>query len=222
MHPKSKDNLTMEDLDVDITIQIDPTKAAEIYIRFSNDLHWNEAIRAYVVGTNYVARQARAVIYRVAAMHDAQTMHQLRPLLEREISEDLQKELDHDMGTNWIVVRNVNIKNLITDRRVEESIREIAAANFKTQQKIAEQAAAIEEAKRLEIERVGVANADARKMQIEAEAKAKANRTVQESLTPQILQSMQIEAMREFAGKGTATVLIPAGQSITPMINTGR
>lgn len=218
LHPKSKDNLTMEDVDIDITIQLDTSKAAEIYTRFSNDLHLHKDIGVYVVGTNYVTRQARAVIYRVAAKHDAQTMHQIRQQLESEIAVDLQKELDHDMGTNWIVIKNVNIRNLVTDRNVEESIRKITTANFLTQEKIAGQRAALEEAKRLNIETTGIAEAAAARMQIEAEAKAKANRTIAESLTPQVLESMRIEAMKEFAGKGNSTVLLPSN-NVIPMVN---
>lgn len=222
LHPKSKDNLTMEDLDVDITIQVNLNHAALIYSRFSNDLHWNKDIGAYTVGNNYVARKARAIIYQVVALHDAQTMHQIRNTLEEEITKDLQKELDVDMGKDWIMVRNVNIRNLITDKNVEQSIREIAAANFKTQQKIAEQNAARQEAIRLEIEKTGVAKAEAARMQIDAEAKARANKTIADSLTPVVLEALRIEMMREFAGKGNSTVLLPQGQPITPMINTGK
>jgi regulator of protease activity HflC (stomatin/prohibitin superfamily) len=223
LHPKSRDNLTMEDLDVDITIQVDASKAAEIYTRFSNDLHYHKDISAYVVGTNYVTRQARAVIYRVIAAHEAITMHQIRQKLESEIEEALQKELNHDMGPNWIVVRNVNIRNLVTDKRVEDSIREIAATQFKTTQVIEAQKQAEAEATRLRIETEGKANASAAQRLIEAQAIAKANELITKSITPEVLKYREIEALRAFADKGgTSTVLIPQGLNATPLISTGK
>lgn len=244
MHPKSKDNLTMEDLDIDITIQIDPAKAALIYTRFSNDLHWNKGVSAYVVGTNYVTRQARAVIYRVVANHDALTMHQQRQKLEEEITKDLQKELDHDMGKDWVAVKNVNIRNLVTDKNVEASIREIASIQFQTRQMIEGQNKSREQAIRDKIDAEGKANAkaaeakiaaqteaenmktladgNALKMAIEAKALANANEIIAKSLTPEILKNRELEILAEIAKKGgAATIVIPSGTTVTPMINTG-
>jgi regulator of protease activity HflC (stomatin/prohibitin superfamily) len=121
------------------------------------------------------------------------------------------------------VVRNVNIRNLVTDKRVEDSIREIAATQFKTTQVIEAQKQAEAEATRLRIETEGKANASAAQRLIEAQAIAKANELITKSITPEVLKYREIEALRAFADKGgTSTVLIPQGLNATPLISTGK
>jgi regulator of protease activity HflC (stomatin/prohibitin superfamily) len=221
LKPKAFDQLVLDDLDVDITIQVNTAYAAKIYNRFSNDLHWHKEIGAYVVGTNYVTRQARAVIYRTVAKYEAQALNAMREKLGDDILVDLQKELDHDMGKDWIIVRNVNIRNLVTDKNVEANIRNITAEKFRKQEEDAKAEAEKSKNARLLIEKEGAARAQAKETEIAAEAKAKANKVLAESLTPPVLESLRIEMMREFAGKGNSTVLLPQN-GITPLLNVGK
>jgi len=63
MKPQTSDKITLADLDVDIYVQIDPAKAADILTRWPGDLTYEKGEDGYRIGMNYVRRQAREAIY---------------------------------------------------------------------------------------------------------------------------------------------------------------
>jgi regulator of protease activity HflC (stomatin/prohibitin superfamily) len=117
----------------------------------------------------------------------------------------MQTELDKtDPGV--FTVTRVVVRSVLTDPSIEESIRQ-AVAN---QKKLEAMTVQTEIAKREAEIRV-----------TEAEGISKSNRIIAGSLTREYLQHEANQALLKFAEKGnTNTVVVPAGMSITPLVNT--
>lgn len=204
LKPKSQEQLTMADFDVDIYYRIDPTKAAQLMTRFTGDV--TEGKGADLVGHNYFMRQARVAVFTVAERFKAAEMNGKRADIEAAIAGVLQKELDKEVGKGWYVVGNVNVKSIVADKSLEESIQASARTTYEISRKSQEVELAKQEANRKEQEALGI---------------AKANRIIAESLTPTLVRLKEIEAQQAFAKQGTHTVLLPQGGSNT-MVQVGK
>lgn len=194
LKPKSLEQITMSDFDVDIYYRINPAKASLILTKYTGDLTKDKG--ADLVGNNYMTRQARVAIYNVASTFKAAEMNQKRDKIEEAIRVNLQAELDKEVGKDWFTVGNVNVRNIVADVALEASITAAAKTQFEISRKSQETQLAREEAARLEVEATGI---------------AKANRILGDSLTPQLIRLREIEAQKAFAGAGTHTVLLPQG-----------
>jgi hypothetical protein len=96
----------------------------------------------------------------------------------------------------------------MTDPSIEEAIR-AAVANQKKLEAMAVQ--------------TEIAKKEAEIRVTEADGIARSNHIIAGSLTRECLQHEANQALQTFAEKGnTNTVVIPAGNSITPLINVGR
>lgn len=195
LRPKSKDNLTMADFDVDVYYRVNPSSAADILVKYAGDLTELKESGDAVVGNNYFLRQAREAAYMVASRIPAADMHTKRTEIAEAVRVTLQEELDRDAGKGMFVVTNVNIRNIVTDPNLEDSIRTAAKTRFEI------------ERKQQEIE---LARKEADRKRIEAEGDARANYIISQSLTHQLVEVKRIEAMAKFAGAGTHTVVMPA------------
>lgn len=208
MRPKAKDNLTIADLDVDIYFKANPGNIAETTIKYQGDVVKHKDVvqggtSDLIAGYNRVSRAAREAVYSGVGEFSATTMHTKRGELSERIRLLLQTELDaSDKGT-WTIT-GVNIRNLVTDPAIEQSIR----AAVETDQAIARAKKEQE-----------LAKAEAEKAREVARGQADANRIVAESLTPQLIRLREIEAQREFAKQGTHTVLMGGG---TALVNVGK
>lgn len=202
LKPKAKDNLSLRDLDVSIFYKVRPDAVAETTIKYSG-------MAAYASGTYYpafnlVERVSRGAIYDAVASYDSLTMHTKRAELESEIRSKVAAELEHsDKGV--FEVTKVIVRQLVTDPALEQSIQQAV----QVQKQI--------EAKENEVK---LARAEAERKRVEAEGTAKANAILASSLTDQFLRYEQIKMQREFAGKGTHTVLMPS--NATPLIGVGK
>lgn len=201
MNPKSKDNLTMQDVDVDIYFKVAPEAVPKLFTKYQGDvMRHNQIVKDgtsdLVVGFNRVLRESRESVYNSIAAFDATTMHTKRTDLAETIRTTLQKELDaNDKGA--FIVTAVNVRNLVTDKNIEAAIRSKA----ETDQKIAQA-----------MKEVELARAEAEKKRVAAEGDARANRILAESITPQLLRLREIEAQQAIATKnGNTTILLPTG-----------
>ncbi len=159
MRPQTSDKITLSDLDVDIYVQIDPSKAADIITRWPGDLITVAGEEGARVGSQYVIRQAREAIYTAVAKIGSAIVHTQRAELSANIVKSLQKDLDDSAGKGWFFVRSANIRNLVTDVALEANIKAAANAQFEEQRKIREIEVAKREADRKRIEAQGEADA---------------------------------------------------------------
>lgn len=198
MSPKAKDNVTLTDVDLTIYFRVDPKNVAKIMTRYAGDMKWNSKTDSYIVGHDLVARMAREAIYNAFTKYTASEMHLRRAELANVIRENLQKETDQDAGKGMFEITNVLVRNIITDPRLEEAIKQSAEVEFtirKRQQELV------------------LAQAEADRKKIEAEGEAVANYIIAKSITPELIELRRIEAMAGFAKQGTHTIVIPQGTS---------
>lgn len=213
MTPKSRDNLTMKDVDLDVYFKVNPGAVPGLYTKYQGDVvrHADmvqDGTKDLVIAFSRVSREAREAVYKSVAQLDATTMHTKRTELAELVRSGLQRELDNnDKGA--FVITAVNVRNLLTDPAIEMAIRQRA----ETDQAI--------EKKRKEIE---LAKAEAERLIVEAEGQARANQIVSASLTPALkeikLAELQRDAAIAIAAKPGNTVLL--GGAAQPLINVGR
>jgi regulator of protease activity HflC (stomatin/prohibitin superfamily) len=159
MKPQTKDKITLADMDVDIFYQIDPSKAAEIMTKWPGDaveLKGEDGVR---LGNNYVTRQAREAIYNAVAKYGSDTVHTERVNIAADVVKSLQADLDESAGKGMFFVRSANVRNLVTDPALEQSIKEAANRNFQIAAKQKEVELAKAEADRKRVEAQGEADA---------------------------------------------------------------
>lgn len=209
--PKSRDNLTMKDVDIDVYYKVTPSAIPGLFIKYQGDVVQHKQVvkeggtTDLVVAYGRVQREAREAVYKSIAGMDATTMHTKRVELSESVRKTLQAELDStDKGAFTITA--VNIRNLLTDPAIESAIRQRA----ETDQAI--------EKKRKEVE---LAKAEAERLAVEARGQADANDIISRSLTPSLerikLAELQRDAAVALAGKAGNTVLL--GGSATPLIS---
>lgn len=213
MTPKSRDNLTMKDVDIDIYFKVMPAAIPGLFTKYQGDVVRHADVvrdgsKDLVIAYNRVSREAREAIYKAVAEMDATTMHTKRAELSEAVRAQLQKELDaNDKGA--FVITAVNVRNLLTDPAIEAAIRQRA----ETDQAI--------ERKRKEVE---LAKAEAERLIVEAEGQAKANQIISASLTPALkeikLAELQRDAALAIANKAGNTVLLGGGAQ--PLVNVGK
>ena len=159
LKPKSKDNLTMADFDFDVYFRIDPSKAADLLLKYRGDLSVADKDGAQMVGVNLITRQAREAAYRAAAEIQASEMHTKRTDLAAHISKVMQEELDKDAGKGSFLITNIIVRNIVTDPALEAAIKEAGKMQFAVDAKRKEVALAEAEADRKRAEAKGEADA---------------------------------------------------------------
>ena len=210
LNPKSQDNLTLQDFDADIYFKINPAAVPGLYVKYQGDYQLHSQIveggsDVGVVGYNRILRAAREATYDAIAKFPATTMHTKRAEIAAEIQKQLQAELDaSDKGA--FIVTSINVRNLLTDKAIEESIR----ARAKTDQDIARKLKEIE-----------LATAEADRLRAQAQGEADANQILGASLTGNVMQLRMAEIQRDTivaSSKAGATVI--NGVNATPLIQT--
>lgn len=195
LKPKTSDNVTLADLDVNVYYKIGAPNAAKILTKYAGDAGKN-GDGDLVVGYGLVTRLARESAYTAATKHHSSDAHTKRVEIAASIRESLQKELDTDAGKGFFEITNVAVRNLVTDLGLERSIKDAAQVEFQIRQK------------KQEIE---LAKAEADRKKIEAQGVANANDIVARSITPNLIEMRRVEMTEKFADKGTHTVLLPQG-----------
>ena len=159
LKPQTSDKINLADLDIDIYVQIDPSKASEIMTRWPGDIQTVDKEDGVRVGFNYVTRQAREAIYNTISKYKSDTVHTERNTISADIVKSLQADLDGSAGKGWFYVRSANVRNLVTDPTLEAAIKAAANRQFEINAKAKEVELAKLEAERKGIEAQGDANA---------------------------------------------------------------
>lgn len=199
LKPKTSDNITLADLDINVYYLLAPNAAAKVMVKYASDMVKNKD-GDYVVGSGLVARLAREAAYKAAALQHSSTAHTKRDDIAADTLRLLRKELA-ESAPDLFVVTNVIVRNLVTDPGLEQSIKASAQVEFNIRQK----------KQQIELEK-----SEAERRRVEAEGVAKANEIIARSLTPQLLEMRRIETLAGFAKTGNSTVVLQAGA--TPLI----
>lgn len=133
LKPQTSDKITLQDLDIDLYIRLNPTLAPAAYIKWPGDFLEVKGDGCTRVGTSYVTRQAREVVYNAASKFSSQDVHLERAEIAALVVKELQQNLDSEAGKGMFNVISANVKNLITDPALEENIKSAAKAQFELQ-----------------------------------------------------------------------------------------
>ncbi|CAM0816455.1 lipoprotein [Acinetobacter baumannii] len=201
IHPKTKDNVSMQEVDMDIRYMIQPNKVADTLSKLAGDLGANKDGDT-VVGERFVKRHALEAVFKATAKYDSSEIHLKRDEIAADVVASLQKSLDKEMP-NTFTIAGASVRALVTDEKLEQAITRAAQIEFDISRKKEEQ---------------HLADDQAQVTLTKARAEAEANRIVGASLTPMLIKKMEIEAQQAFAQQGTHTVLLPSN-SATPLVN---
>lgn len=206
IRPKTADQITVEDLDIDIYYSLNPAKATETMTRLAGDLTKN-GDGDFVPGLNYVSREAREAIYSVLATVKASEAQQKRATIPGDVVRTLQAELDKKFEKGWWVVTNANLRNLTVDSKLEQKIREAAQVQYEIDAKVKQVELAKAEADRQRTIAQGEADS--------ARIKAEGLRTAQGAEYLRLLEIQnQAEAIKKWDGK-----LPQVAGGATPLVN---
>lgn len=202
--PKAKDNLSLRDMDVSIYYRTNAAAIPVLVIKYASQSQKHDD-GYFMPAYDLVWRIARNAAYEGVAEMDSLVIHTQRDQLGATISNKMQQELDRtDQGV--FTVTRVVIRSVLTDPSIEQSIQQ-AVAN---QKKLEAMSVQTEIAKRESEIKI-----------TEARGIAEANKIISGSLTREYLQHEANMALMKFADKGnTATVVLPAGMNVAPLINT--
>lgn len=201
LKPQTSDKITLQDLDVDIYVQINPAQAAKIMTKWPGDIAEFDGEGGVRIGFSFVTRQAREAVYSAVARRGSATVHTERALIAADVVKELQASLDAEAGKDLFYVRSANVRNLVTDPALEANIKAAAQAQFKLQ----------EEKNRLEVAKV-----EADRKRAEAQGEADAIRIKAEAVSKQGgTEYVQLQAIQKWDGKLPVT---QAGGAV-PFIN---
>lgn len=207
--PKSRDNLTLKDLDLDIYFAVVGERIPGLYVKYQGDYAQHGSVvedsktpNVNVIGFQRVAREAREAAYKVVAQFDATTMHTKREEIAELIRKELQTGLDAtDKGA--FVISNVNVRNLTTDPAIEKAI----------QAQIALDQDLIKKGKE-----VTLAQKEAERQSAAARGEAEANRILSESLSDRVMQLRLAEINRETIVQSAKAGNTVINGNVTPLV----
>lgn len=202
--PQTSDKITLADLDMDVYVQIDPSKAPAIMTKWPGDLVELKEEGCARIGLNFVTRQAREAVYNAATAFKSDVIHLERPAIAARVVKDLQASLDAEAGKGMFLVRSANVRNLVTDPALEANIKAAAQAQFALQA----------QKNQLEVSKV-----EAEKLRVQAQGEADAIRIKAEAVAKQGgAEYVQLQAIQKWDGKLPTT---QAGGAV-PFIHLGK
>jgi regulator of protease activity HflC (stomatin/prohibitin superfamily) len=127
MRPKAADNLSLKELDATVYYTVDPSKVAELAIKYKGQSYREGMGDDWLPAYNLVQRQARSVIEKEVANITSLVVHSKREDIEKASVSRLQEALDkEDPGV--FKVERITIVKAVTDDSIEESIRKVVQA----------------------------------------------------------------------------------------------
>lgn len=190
--PKAGDNLSLQDLDVSVFYEVNPSNVADLHVEFLGQTTYDEEEGIYLPGYGVVIRQAREAIYDTVSNMDSLTIHQKRDQLTSAIKTRLQRSLDAQSPGAFNITQ-VALRAVVTDPSIEESIQLAVKAQ--------------KDLERTEVQ-LEIAEKEAEIAVTRATGEAEANRALSASITPALLRQQYNEALMKFAESGANTVVM--------------
>lgn len=208
--PKTQDQITVEDLDIDLYVKLIGGKASETMTRFAGDLAKNSD-GDYIPGYGYLQREARNVIYDVVGGIQSADAQKERTAIPAKVEKELQARLDKQFGVGWWVVTNANMRNLTIDSALEKKIREAAQVQYEIEAKKKQIVLAQAEAERVR----AIAQGEADAMRIKAEG-------LKASQGQEYLKLLEIQNEAEAIKKWNGALPTTNAGGATPLLNLSK
>ena len=192
MTPKAADNLSMEELDVEVYYMADKNSHADLKVKYANATV--EEGGYFYPAYTLVKGQARSAVYKSVGQMNSLTIHKNRTKLQEAIQTELQSILNRS-DPEVFTITKVIVKKANSDKTLEKAIRLNVAKDKELEAKMKE-----EEIKK---------------------AEARANLALDRSLTPAILRIRELDAMVEACSTGNTCIIdFTEGKTgIMPLIN---
>jgi len=189
-------------VDVTVRFKLDAAKVSDLYRRY-------QSINA--IKESVVRSETREATRNVIGNFTAEEAYSTK---RAEISAKLSAELEERLSTNGLVLVAVNVRDVLPEQKVLDSINAILAARNEAAKAKEEQTKQVTEAetrrqvaeKDAEAKKVS-AQGDADAKRIEADAEAYANDKVSGSLTPELLQKLIAEQCANAIANSKAQVI---------------
>lgn len=166
---------------ITVTYQINAEKSAWIYANVSN------------YKNNLISESLVASALKTASKTLTPTDVTSRNILEPMVKENIQSSLNEKYGSEVVKINKVVINNATFDEEYNAKIAQKQQAQMAYETQQIENKTAVEKAEADAKVKVTEAQAEADAKLIEANAEAEANKTLEESLTSEILQEMLID-----------------------------
>lgn len=166
---------------ITVTYQINAEKSAWIYANVSN------------YKNNLISESLVASALKTASKTLTPTDVTSRNILEPMVKENIQNSLNEKYGSEVVKINKVVINNATFDEEYNAKIAQKQQAQMAYETQQIENKTAVEKAEADAKVKVTEAQAEADAKLIEANAEAEANKTLEESLTSEILQEMLID-----------------------------
>lgn len=189
MTPKVADNLSLQDMDLEVYYTVACDQVAELRLKYTGKDAWRQGLGlpAYFL----VQAMAREETYKAAAKYDSLEIHKNRDALVNTIKSKLADRLDKE-APGAFRVTNVIVRSVVTDPSIEQSIKLAVSKN-----------------KELE----------ARAMEVQiAEQQALAYRKLQASLTPAVLKNKELDIMDRAISEGAKPFVMFGMSNAQPLI----
>lgn len=198
MTPKTKDNLSLADMDVAIYYTTKGDKIPGLHVKYIRQ-SMEDKQSIFYPGFYLIENISRTAIYDVTSEHDSLTIHQKRDEIAAEIKRRVQESLDaSDPGS--FVISKVVVRQITTDPAIEQSIRDNVKMGKLVDTKNAE---------------LALAQAEAKRVIIEAEGTAKRNAILNASITPNLIEYKKANALQDCAQRSGCTMIVG---NATPII----
>ena len=172
-------------IDIQVNYSLDPDAAEDLYVNYGTQENFVKAICAVDI---------RAVPRQVAGNYDTITILTAREEFTNGIWEALEKKWEpYGLIIEQVVVQHVEYPQSIKDKYSEAQAAEITKQTAENNKKVAE--------------------VEAETKVIQAKGEADANKILNESLTPEILQQHYIDALQDISDGGN--LIITDGSSST-------
>lgn len=192
--PKAADNLSLQDMDVEVYYVPRADQVAELKIKYANRDAREGRGDAWYPAYELVRSYARNAIYAEVAKYNSLEIHKNRESIARAVRTAVQQQLDRD-DPGVFAVTKVIVRDVRTDISIEQSIKLAVAKNKEL------------EAKTIELD-------IARKQE-------EINKVLDASLTPAVLEQRRLDVQLAAIEKG-ANVNLFLGQNVTPLVQVGK
>lgn len=146
IHPQTKDNSTLADMDITVIYGIVPSQVGELYVSKSHGMHVVENGDIYLM-YNYLTTISNSAAFKATQKHDAMTVMGSRQDIENEMMIIMRDTLKSEKLDDKIMISQVQVRNAQPAQSIIDSANEAIKAqnDLKTATKkvaIAEQEAA--------------------------------------------------------------------------------
>ncbi len=148
MTPQAADNSTMQDFDLTVVYNINPTTVSDLYINKSRSFH-SEHEGNILLMHSYVQLIAKNATFKVARLYQALKMNDNRAQIEHEILAQMKLTLEEEKLGQAILITQVQVKSMMPSAAVKAAADSLVRAQSDLLAKEVEVQTAKKEAERI-------------------------------------------------------------------------